>query len=341
MTGRAKHSLREFSHEKTSDEEKKFCDDFDSQKTRLNENLGCHSAEELKQKLFERLKNCSSKPRKDAVACIEVVVTTSAKALQESQEQIFFDKVRKEVSTWYGEENILMSCIHRDETTPHMHLFVCPLKTEKVRKNRLTKKEKESGKAVYVEKTSLSVQKIMGDRKSMSKLQTDFHKHVFSEFGLLRGEIGSRRKNQRPSLQKKEQELQKKEQGLDLIEDALLKREKSLDRQSKELDEKFESYEKALNDYEKTLDERANYLENVQLSLLKNKRSLFRLNESISKSVAWVKAQISNGWQTVKKNDLTFHDEIAAKIEQELLKLNPHASKTEHVKKINKDYHEM
>ena len=64
--------------------------------------------------------------------------------------------------------------IHRDETTPHMYLYVVPL-------------DEKTGR--------LNCRKWLGERDALNKLQTNFHKDVAQEFGLDRGLERNRKHN--------------------------------------------------------------------------------------------------------------------------------------------------
>lgn len=107
------------------------------------------------------------KHRKDAVICVEYVLTASpewwATATPQQQEDFF-----KNAHTWlankYGTENIVVATIHTDETTPHMSAYVVPVTPD----GRLSAKE------------------FIGNRQKMSDDQTSFAKAV-QHLGLERG----------------------------------------------------------------------------------------------------------------------------------------------------------
>lgn len=336
LDGRAKHSLREFQGREESDG-KIYRNEFDQELSRLNTYIGCKSSSELKDLLQAKWKTCTSKPRKDAVGCLEVVVTTSAGALTKSQEEDFFAMARKEIATWYGDDNILAECIHRDETTPHAHFFVVPLETKNVRKNRLSKREKEAGVPVYVQKTALNAKKMLNGRESMRDLQDDFHAHVFAHFGLDRGQVGSKAKNQRPSLQKKEKELSQKKKDFEEKKEKWEK--KDMPAQQKEIADARESlrieWQKALDDVsrqrqelkdreqkvskeEKEIETRKENLTRKTKELDEREKNLAEREKIVNEKISWinkkygeivrianlVKDWIKSGWETVTTNRL-------------------------------------
>lgn len=86
----------------------------------------------------------------------------------EEQEQFFSD------CTWYfanryGEENIISAVVHRDETTPHLHLNIFPEHNGKICAKQLF------------------------NPKELKELQTDFHDKVGKKYGLQRGKEGSQK----------------------------------------------------------------------------------------------------------------------------------------------------
>ena len=197
LRGRAMHDFRQF---------KGYGD------TSSNEYEGCRTYEELRKKAGERWATLTGKPRSDAVGMLEVMVTTTAGHLPKEREEEFFVSVRREVEQWYGAENVLAMAVHRDETTPHCHIFVAPIERKAVKKNRLSKEEKrrvDAGEGWPTsDKVQLNAKKLLDGKESLSRLQTNFHAHVFRAFGLERGEISvndeEKKKNVRSNLKKKE-----------------------------------------------------------------------------------------------------------------------------------------
>jgi hypothetical protein len=68
----------------------------------------------------------------------------------------------------FGKENIIKSQLHLDETTPHLHTFIVPIKDKK-----------------------LNCKYFLGTREKLSKLQTNYHKKI-EKYGVQRGLEGSK-----------------------------------------------------------------------------------------------------------------------------------------------------
>ena len=226
LRGRAMHDFRQF---------KGYGD------TSSNEYEGCRTYEELRKKAGDRWATLTGKPRSDAVGTLEVMVTTTAGHLPKEREEEFFASVRREVEQWYGAENVLAMAVHRDETTPHCHIFVTPITRKAVKKNRLNKEEKKRVEAgedwPTSEKVQLNAKKLLDGKESLSRLQTNFHAHVFMAFGLERGEISvndeEKKRNVRSNLRRKEELIIMKESQVKKRDEAVAAREaKVLDREN-------------------------------------------------------------------------------------------------------------
>lgn len=71
-----------------------------------------------------------AKRRKDAVLCVEYVMSASHEWWEQATDQQKTDFVHKSVEwleTKYGAKNIVYAGLHRDEATPHLTVFVAPL----------------------------------------------------------------------------------------------------------------------------------------------------------------------------------------------------------------------
>jgi len=134
----------------------------DENKAHLNE----HSLQTYNS-CFEAIKNSiPEKRRKNAVLCIEHLITASPdwSGWNTEKEKEFFDKSLEFVKQKYGSENVIAHSIHRDETTPHLIVYVLPID----------------------EKGGLNAKKWLGGRSKLSQTQTDFANEVKS-LGLERG----------------------------------------------------------------------------------------------------------------------------------------------------------
>lgn len=112
--------------------------------------------------------------RKDAVVMCSFIVTSdnaTMSAMRIDQQRDFFEKSLEWFSNRYGVDNIVNATVHMDETTPHLHLGVVPVKDKRLSaKNLFTKQELRS-------------------------VQTDFAVQVGANFGLERGKEGSENKH--------------------------------------------------------------------------------------------------------------------------------------------------
>lgn len=116
---------------------------------------------------FDALKSAiPEKRRKNAVLCIEHLITASPnwEGWGTKKEEEFFKKSLEFLNKKYGKENVIACSIHRDETTPHLIVYVVPID----------------------EKGGLNAKKWLGGRSKLSQTQTEFANHV-KELGLERG----------------------------------------------------------------------------------------------------------------------------------------------------------
>jgi len=112
------------------------------------------------------------KVRKDAVYAIEYLIT-AGDGFAETPESVQNEYLRaghKWIADQYGEENIIYSGIHRDESTPHLSVMVIPLKDGRLNAKHF----------------------VGGSKHRLSEMQDDFHEKVGSKFGLERGLKGSK-----------------------------------------------------------------------------------------------------------------------------------------------------
>ena len=144
----------------------------DASRTHLNDNsLPTHAdaLQAIKDKLPE-------KTRKNGVLCIEYLITASPDwggFGSEKQGQYFNDAIDW-LKQKHGADNVVMTGIQLDETTPHLVAYVVP----------------------YDSKGKLNCRHFLGGRDKMTAMQTDFADKVGKRFGLERGEEGSKAKHE-------------------------------------------------------------------------------------------------------------------------------------------------
>ena len=116
---------------------------------------------------FDALKNAiPEKRRSNAVLCVEHLITASPdwNGWGTEKESEFFKKSVEFLNKKYGKENVIACSIHRDETTPHLIVYIVPID----------------------EKGGLNAKKWLGGRSKLSQTQTEFANEV-KHFGLERG----------------------------------------------------------------------------------------------------------------------------------------------------------
>ena len=114
--------------------------------------------EHIIQKNYKSSKNI----RKDAVKNVEIIFTSDKDffdKLNPEEEKKYFNSCLEFAKEQFGEKNIFSAVVHKDETTPHMHVNFVPLKNGK-----LTAKE------------------IIGNRKDLEQMQDKFFQKVSKEF---------------------------------------------------------------------------------------------------------------------------------------------------------------
>lgn len=109
--------------------------------------------------------------------CIEYLITASSEALHgrtREEQDAYFNDALAWLRERHGEVNVVCACIHRDETTPHVHAYVVPLDSR--------------GK--------LNCRSFLGGASALREMQTVFAERVATRHGLERGVDGSRARHQ-------------------------------------------------------------------------------------------------------------------------------------------------
>lgn len=144
----------------------------DPSRTHLNNNsLPTHAdaLQAIKDKLPDKV-------RKNGVLCIEYLITASPDwgGFGSDKQQAYFDDAVKWLKDKHGSDNVVMTGIQLDETTPHLVAYVVP----------------------YDSKGKLNCRAFLGGREKMTAMQTDFASKVGKKYSLERGEQGSRAKHE-------------------------------------------------------------------------------------------------------------------------------------------------
>lgn len=129
--------------------------------------------------------------RKDAVLCNEWVITsdkTFFESLDQEQTKKFFESAKNYFAEKYGEASIAYASVHLDESTPHMHLGIVPMKNGKL-----------SSKALF------------GNREKLREIQDELPKYLNEQgYNLQRGEVDSKKKHLKTEEFKEKQKILKK-----------------------------------------------------------------------------------------------------------------------------------
>lgn len=142
----------------------------DATRTHLNKTIGADSALKVREAVKAKL---PAKRRKDAVLCIEYLITASPEwfetAPKERKNQYF-----KNAISWlyarHGKENCVCLNVQVDEKTPHLVAYVVPITKD----GRLSAKD------------------FLGGPAKLSKMQSEFAEQVGKAVGLQRGIEGSK-----------------------------------------------------------------------------------------------------------------------------------------------------
>ena len=141
----------------------------DASRTHLNWTAGAKTSAEVRDAVKALLPD---KRRKDAVLCIEYLITASPEWLREAQEKdriAYFNRAISWLRQRHGKANIVCLNLQRDETSEHLVAYVVPRTTD----GRLSAKD------------------FLGGRSKLSAMQTDFWHQVGRPAGLQRGLEGS------------------------------------------------------------------------------------------------------------------------------------------------------
>ena len=154
--------------------------------SRAGENtlIGQDSHGEAYQAYLDKLPD---KVRKNGVRLVEYLVAASPEAMNNksrSEQDAYMQDALDWVKKKHGAENVVGAAIHRDEQTPHMHVFVVPFSQERDDQGNL----KKPGK--------LNAREFLGGRAKLSEMQTKFADEVGKKHGLERGQEGSRAKHE-------------------------------------------------------------------------------------------------------------------------------------------------
>lgn len=241
------------------------------------------------------------KPQKNASAGIEFVVSASSDFKGDWNK--YFGEAEKFLRGKFG-DNCIQFATHYDESTPHMHVLFVPILETKNKKGETIKKYSSS--------------EFLGGRDGLSQLQTDFYNQVGKNFGLERGEAGSRATHGNArDFQKKINELEKRELAVKenekqqiLLQENLKKIQEEQKAGKLELDER----EKTLSDERESLSERSKSIEQEKTRLNEKDAEITRKGEILTDCVNSVNDNIAELNKALPKKDFNALYNAAQKV---------------------------
>jgi hypothetical protein len=159
IIGSAKHTFREIP-----------TPNADASRTHLNKTFGAQDAAAVRAAIQARL---PAKRRKDAVLCIEYLITASPEWFRitpTKQQNAYFGAAIRWLEARHGKPNVMCVNMQMDEKSPHLVAYVVPLTKD----------------------GRLSARDFLGGRKVLSEMQTDFAERIGKPVGLQRGVEGSK-----------------------------------------------------------------------------------------------------------------------------------------------------
>lgn len=147
---------------------------------RRNRTVGASGTRHILQKLRESL---PEKRRRDAVLCIEYLVTASPESFKRYGGRLddlgggYFSDALSWLKKRHGSENVLSATLHLDESTPHLVAYVVP--------------RTKDGR--------LSCRDFLGGPTKLREMQDSFYASCGAKHGLERGVRGSKAKHEEVS----------------------------------------------------------------------------------------------------------------------------------------------
>lgn len=167
-----------------------------------NTHIGATSSDQAMLKVQNLL---PEKRRKDAVLCVEYLITASPEIMNSKtrkEQDAYFNDSLEWLIERHGAKHVVYSGIHRDEKTPHMYAYIIPIDETSKR---------------------LNAKKWFGELKALNQMQTDFALRVGKKHNLERGIEGSKARHQKV---KRFYALLEQEQEIPCITEQELKRQK-------------------------------------------------------------------------------------------------------------------
>ena len=153
-------------HNERKKEAYKSNPDIDVERSKNNYHLVPPPRYTYKKEINRMVAEAGCKVRKDSVLMVEMLITASPEfmnSLPPEEQKEYFSMALDFLAERVGRQNILSAVVHMDEKTPHMHLCFVPITPD----NRLSAKA------------------FLGNQKSLSQWQTDYHERMSSRWNEL------------------------------------------------------------------------------------------------------------------------------------------------------------
>lgn len=140
--------------------------DIDVGRSKRNYHLVNPPRYTYKKEINRMVKEAGCKVRRDSVMMVETLITASPEfmnGLPPEEQKAYFTEALDFIAERVGRQNILSAVVHMDEKTPHMHLCFVPITPD----NRLSAKA------------------FLGNQKSLSQWQSDYHERMSSRWDEL------------------------------------------------------------------------------------------------------------------------------------------------------------
>lgn len=269
-------------------DEKYKCRDgrIDSSKTNLNYKM---ESDDFEIRFGKRFSEVEHSNRKD-LNVISTWVITCPQELQNDSDRVKFFKLSYEfVQARYGADNVIQGYVHNDETTPHMHIPVIPVKDKRV-----------SAKALFT-------------RSELHSFHKDLDKVMEDEFGIKGLILNGRTKgnytvSELKERTKQEQALSEREENANIEDYALSQRQEALDSRETRLNAREDDLTKREKDFALTKlkwrNKANNELEELKKQLNATAKAEFEKQQKQLQDYYNSQVEKINKWASDYKNQL-------------------------------------
>lgn len=147
-------------------------ENIDPSKSHNNYHSNLNEEDTIEEAVLNRIHQTGAKIRSNSNVAIEFVATVNdQKAWEHYSPDGYFSQVRQWLGKKYGHENIVSCSYHHDESNPHAHFILVPVREKEMKwKNR-------NGSGVR-KTASLCARDITGGPEKLKALQSDYYQFV-------------------------------------------------------------------------------------------------------------------------------------------------------------------